>query len=111
MANNLSANPIQLTADLASFQGAQTLRPGQKFPLRVRKITLSVGSSASVAGTVTITDPITGIELAPAIPVAAGTAAHTVIYNDDLPETTSWADFDVAGLTATGTTLLVWYKA
>lgn len=111
MANNLSSNPIQITADIAGFQAAQTLRPGQKFGLSVYKIELSVGSSASVAGTVTITDPITGRNLIPPITVAASVAANTALLDDDIVDMLLWGDFAVTGVTATGTVLTIWYKA
>lgn len=111
MANQLSTNPISISADLASFQSAQTLRSGQTFGLSISKITLAVGSAASVAGQVTITDPVTGTNLLAPILVAGGTAAETIIYDDTLSSPLSWADFKVTGVTATGTVLYIWYKA
>lgn len=108
MANNLNSMPISVDTDLASFGAAQTLQ-ATPFGLRVWKIALYAGASAA-AGTVTITQPGTGISLYPPIVVPATPAQGTIILNDNIQQLLTWADFAVTGLTATKTVLMVWYR-
>lgn len=109
MANNLVATPMSLDTDLASYQAAQTLTAqAELLGLKIRKIALFANAS-TVAGTVTITDPVTNANLVQPIPVAATLAAGAPIFTDDLTSSLTWADFKVTGLTATKATLLLWW--
>ena len=106
MANTFN-NPMVLDTDFSSYRTAATKTIG----IRVLKIALSVGTTASSAGTVVITNPENSQVLYPSIPVAATTAASTIILNDNPTGqgVMSWPDFGVSGLTATGTKLYLWW--
>lgn len=108
MPNNLNAMPILVTTDIASFFAGQTLQT-QRFGLRVYKIAL-VGSATVTAGSVTITEPNSGIALYPPVNVTASTALGTLIFEDNPTYPLQWRDFAVTGVTATGTQLYVWYR-
>ncbi len=108
MANNLASNPLSIDTDLASFQAAQTLTPGQNYGKQVSQLVL-VAAAATAAGTVTITDPLSSIQLVAPIPVAASLAAGTVIATVTIPPSV-WRDFAVTGVTATNTRVYVWEK-
>lgn len=108
MANNLGSMPIQVDTDLASFSNSQTLQ-AKPFGIRMWKIALyTVG--VSIAGTVTITEPNSGIPLLAPMVVPAGSAAGTLLFYDNPTQLLQWRDFNVTGLTATGTKLLIWYR-
>jgi hypothetical protein len=109
MANNFNSMPISLDTDVANFGAAQTLQ-ARPFGLRVWKIELySVG--ASTAGTVTVTEPNSGIQLLGPMAVAAGATAGSLLFYDNPTQLLQWpANFAVTGLTATGTRLLIWYR-
>ncbi len=109
MANSYNTMPIRLDTDMASFFSGQTLQ-AQPFGLRVWKVMLVSGASAPTAGTVTITEPNSGITLLP-IDVPTGSIANQNVYNDNPTQLLQWRDFAVTGLTATGTVLYVWYRA
>lgn len=108
MANNLNSLPILIDTDIASFGAAQTLQ-ASPFGLRVWKIALYAAASTT-AGTVTITEPISGIPLMAPMVVASGIAAGTLLYYDNPTQLLQWRDFAVTGVTATGTKLMVWYR-
>lgn len=110
MANVLYANPLILDTDLASFQANQTLTAATELlGLRVRKIALYVNST-SVAGTVTVTDPVTTNPLHAPMVITASQAAGTILFTDDFGASgLTWEDFKVTGLTATSTKLMIWY--
>lgn len=112
MANQLGSDPVVIDTDLNSFNAAQTLNPatgdGVQGGLRVRKMALVVGGSAAVAGTVTVTDPVSGINLLAPMQVVNG-AANTILFDDDFIRPLVWSDFKVTGVTATGTKLYIWY--
>lgn len=111
MANSLSTNPLVLTADLASFQAAQTLT-AQSEPLgiRIRKRALYANAS-TVAGTVTVTDPVSGRLLLVPVAVAAYQITDAVLYAQDFPsDPQMWTNFSATGLTATKTTLVLWWS-
>jgi len=108
MANNYNSMPISLDTDIASFGAAQTLQ-SKPFGIRVWKIGLySVGTST--AGTVTVTEPNSGIALLGPMVVPASATAGTFLYYDNPTQLLQWRDFAVTGLTATGTRLLIWYR-
>lgn len=109
MANFPNNMPISLDTDIASWGAAQTLQaraPG----IRVYKLALqAVGTT--VAGAVTITNPIDGSILLPTMVVAAGSVANTMLYYDNITDLLTWKDFSTTGLTATNTRLFIWYRS
>jgi len=113
MANLPNNLPITLDTDIASWRAAQTLSSnpyatGQ----RIVKISLVVAANTSSAGTVSITDPNSGQVLYPPQVVSASVPVGSVLYTDNLDsQALQWRDFAVAGLTATGTRLYIWYRA
>lgn len=109
MANSLNSAPITVDTDLVSFGAGQTLQH-TSFGLRVWKIALSVSAATSSAGTVQITEPISGIPLLAPMVVPAASPIGTVLYYDNPTQLLQWRDFAVTGLTATGTRLFVWYR-
>lgn len=108
MANQNNATPVSLDTDQNSFRASQTLQTGG-FGVRVHKIEL-VAATSTTAGTVTIVDPNDNTTLFPPISVPAGSAANSIILNDNFNQALTWRDFKVTGLTATGTRLYIWYK-
>lgn len=108
MANNYNSMPILITTDTASWFSGQTLQT-QRFGLRVWKIALVAGAGAS-AGTVTVTEPNSGIPLIAPMVVPATPAVGTIIYYDNPTQLLQWRDFAVSGATATGTQFFVWYR-
>ena len=108
MSNQLSVIPTTIDTDLPSYQAAQTLTAQTELSgLKVKQIAL-VANGATAAGTVTVTDPITGANLTPPLVVAASLANGTLIYFQAYPNV-NWQDFKVAGVTATNTRLCVWW--
>lgn len=105
MANSFG-NPIILDTDITSYRTAASVPQG----LRITKLVLAVGGSASSAGNVTITAPSDSAVLYPPIPVTAATAANTMVFSDTQNDKSvlTWRDFAVTGLTATGTKLYLW---
>lgn len=106
MANNYNANPVVLDTDIASFS---TDAPACLIPVRVRKIALVVGGSASTPGTVLVQDSASNNLLAPML--VATQPANTILYADGdfNSRAIPWPkDFKVTGLTATGTKLYIW---
>jgi hypothetical protein len=98
-----------LDTDMASYQAVQTLVAGSNpLGLKIKKIAL-YSNSTSVAGTVSITDPITTNPLMAPMVVSAGQAAGTVLYFDEFTNVLRWQDFKVTGLTATSTKLMIWF--
>jgi hypothetical protein len=79
------------------------------FGIRVWKIAL-VAAAATTAGTVTITEPNSGIPLTAPMLVPAGSATDTVLFYDNPTQLLQWRDFKVTGVTATGTRLFIWYR-
>lgn len=108
MANSLNTMPITVDTDLASFGAAQTLQ-AKPFGLRVWKIAL-VATTATTAGTVTITDPTSNTPLVAPMLVTAAQTADTILYYDNPTQLLQWRDFKVTGVTATGTRLFIWYR-
>lgn len=108
MANSLNSLPITVDTDLTSFGAAQTLQ-AKPFGLRVWKIALYANAVTTV-GTVSITEPNSGIPLVAPMVVSASSPIGTVLYYDNPTQLLQWRDFKVTGLIATGTTLLVWYR-
>jgi hypothetical protein len=108
MANSYNTIPIRLDTDTASWFSGQTLQ-AQRFGLRVWKVMLVGGGAAPTAGSVTITEPNSGITLL-SINVPTGSTANQNIYNDNPTQLLQWRDFACNGLTATGTVLYVWYR-
>ena len=106
MANTFN-NPLVLDTDFSSYRTAASKTIG----IRVLKIALAVGTATSSAGTVVITNPENSQVLYPSIPVAATTAANTILLNDNPTgqAVLAWPDFGVSGLTATGTKLYIWF--
>jgi len=106
MANTFN-NPLVFDTDFSSYRTAATKTTG----LRVLKLMLVVGGSASSAGSVAITNPENSQVLYPPIGVAASTAANSIILNDNPTGqgVMSWPDFGASGLTATGTKLYIWF--
>jgi hypothetical protein len=108
MANNYNSLPITLDTDTNSWFSGQTLQK-ERFGLRVWKIALYANASTT-AGTVTVTEPNSGIPLIAPMAVPAASVAGTVLYYDNPTQLLQWRDFKATGLTATGTTLMVWYR-
>lgn len=108
MANALGNMPITIDTDLVSFGASQTLQT-KPFGLRVWKIELAATTSTT-AGTVSITDPVSGIPLLAPMLVPATQATGTIIFYDNPTQLLQWKDFAVTGVTATGTRLFVWYR-
>lgn len=108
MANNLGVMPLSIDTDLANFGTSQTLQ-ATPFGLRVWKFAL-VANATTVAGTVTVTDPASGVPLIPPMVVSAGATAGTTLYYDNPTQLLTWKNFAVTGTTATSTRLFVWYR-
>lgn len=108
MSNILNVVPTAIDTDLASYQAAQTLTAqSEQLGLKVKQIAL-VANGATSAGTVTVTDPISGANLLPPMVVAAALASGTLIFFQSYPGA-NWQDFKVTGVTATGTRLCIWW--
>jgi hypothetical protein len=109
MANQLSVNPIVLDTDLPSYQAAQTLTASvEPLGLRIRKMAL-FGNGTTVAGTVSVTDPVSGRLLLVPMIIPAGGSLDTALFEDDYPSAPPmWTDFKVTGLTSTVTKLVLW---
>ena len=112
MANWYNTQPIILDTDTATgWRALQTLTTNQ-FGIRVTKITLVANGTGGSAGVVSILDPLTSQVLYPPLYVAAAqAAAGIVLYFDDCVPALTWRDFMVSGLTATQSTLYIWYRA
>ena len=105
MANKANQNPLVLDTDFASFAA---IGLNGALPLRVRRIAL-VAVSVTNAGTVAVTDKLSGAPLLSPTSVNAAQAASTILYVDEFGGISqTWPDFAVTGLTATGTALYVW---
>jgi hypothetical protein len=104
--------PIILTADITSWRANQTLfqTTGPSVQgLRITKLAL-VSNTTTSAGTVSITAPSDNAVLYPPLSIAASIAVNNVLYTDEPEDALDWRDFAVSGLTATGTTLYLWYR-
>lgn len=108
MANSLGSMPLTVDTDIASFGAAQTLQ-NTPFGIRVWKMAL-VATTTTSAGTVTVTEPNSGIPLLAPMVVGPGATVGTTLYYDNPTQLLQWRDFAVTGLTATGTRLFVWYR-
>lgn len=116
MANVLTQQPIIISSDITTWRNAAAVVAlGYKTGIRVLKLVLAVTpAGTSVAGTVSITAPSDSAVLYPPIPVPAGQASEVILYTDEptSPSSTlTWRDFAVTGLTATDTTLYIWFAA
>lgn len=109
MANLPNNMPISLDTDITSYGNAQTLQ-ATHFGIRPYKIVLAANAT-SVAGTVTITNPVDGSALYPPMVVTAAAPAGTVLFVDAIDNLLTWKDWAVTGLTATSTRLFVYYRA
>lgn len=109
MANSYNTRPLVFDTDFSSFRTAASATSG----IRVEKLVLAVGGSAtSTAGTVTIKAP-DGITLYPPMAVPASQAEYSILFNEPpnvWTDVLTWRDFAVTGLTATGTVLYIWAK-
>jgi len=108
MANSPNTQPITIDTDTTSWFSLQTLQT-QRFGLRVWKIAL-VATASTTAGTVTVTEPNSGIALLAPMVVPSASAVGTVLFTDNPTQLLQWRDFAVTGATATGTRLFVWYR-
>lgn len=108
MPNNLGVMPLSVDTDLASFGAAQTLQ-AKPFGIRVWKIAL-VATATTVAGTVTVTDPISGAPLMAPMLVPAALPTDTILFYDNPTQLMLMQDFKVTGVTATSTRLFLWYR-
>jgi hypothetical protein len=114
MANSYNSLPILVDTDISTgWRANQTLSSNTYATgLRIVKIALVVSSATSSSGTVTITDPNDNTKLYPPLQVAAGVAQNAILYTDNLDsQSLQWRDFNVTGVTATGTRLFIWYRA
>ena len=113
MANSLNSLPVLVDTDLASWRESQTLSLNTYATgLRIVKIELVVAAATSSAGTVTIADPIDGTVLYGPMSVDAAVPVGTILFTDNLDtQALMWRNFNVAGVTATGTRLYIWYRA
>ena len=114
MANDYNSLPVLVDTDISTgWRANQTLSSNTYATgLRIVKIALVVASTTSSAGTVTITDPNDSTVLYPPMTVAASIAVGNVLYTDNLDsQALQWRDFNVTGVTATGTRLYIWYRA
>jgi hypothetical protein len=110
MANNYNSMPVVIDTDITNWGTSQTLQT-KPFGLRVYKIALYVGAATSSAGTVTVTEPNTSINLVTPMIVAASTTQNTTVYSDNPTQHLLFpSNFAVTGVTATGTKLLIWYR-
>jgi hypothetical protein len=124
MANNYNSNPLLLDTDFVSWRALQTLNVGnlpsnaqqnsgavvRQPGIRPTKILLE-SNGTTVAGTVSITDPIDSRILWFTNVIVTAGAAGTPIDEDDFAEHfPTWKDFSVTGLTATVTKLYIWYR-
>lgn len=126
MANSYNSNPIILDSDTSSgWRSLQTLNVGnlpttlqqaapvtRQWGIKPYKVLL-IANGTTVAGTVSVVDPIDGTNLIdPPIGVPAGQATGTVITREDFQQALpAWRDFKVSGLTATNTKLVIWYRS
>src|SRR5437660_1373773 len=118
MANALNANPIIIDTDFVSWRATQTLNtgslPGYTFKrqpgIHVTKLMLE-SNGTTVAGVVTITDPLDSTILWTSNVIVTAGAAGTVLDEDDFQgHFPGWRDFSVTGVTATVTKLFIWYS-
>lgn len=122
MANSLNSLPIIVDTDFVSWRNTQTLNTGnlpatvqqpgpirRQFGLKIAKLVLMT-NGATTAGTISITDPIdsTILETFNVTTTAPAGIITTQDWADNMP---LWRDFSVTGVTATGTKLLIWYRA
>jgi hypothetical protein len=113
MSNVYNSLPILIDTDVSTgWRANQTLSHNTYATgLRITKIALAVGTTSS-AGTVTITDPIDGTILYGPMTVDASVAVGSILFTDNLDtQSLMWRDFNVTGVTATGTRLYIWYRA
>ena len=116
MANVYNSMPIVLDTDLTGTSGwreNQTLVSQSSVALqgiRVTKLVL-ISNTTTSAGNVTITTPSPdSLTLYPLMNVSATIPTNTILYTDEPTDPLTWRDFIVSGLTATGTTLQLWYR-
>ncbi len=113
MANALTSLPMVLDTDITTWRNAASVKDiGYATGIRIKKLILAVGASASTAGSVSITAPSDSSVLYPPLVVSASQAALTILYVDNPTDTEgalTWRDFAVTGLTATGTKLYLWW--
>lgn len=122
MANSLNSLPIIVDTDFVSWRNTQTLNTGnlpatvqqpgpirRQFGLKIAKLVLMT-NGATTAGTINITDPTdnTILETFNVTTTAPAGIITTQDWADNMP---LWRDFSVTGVTATGTKLLIWYRA
>ena len=113
MANKLVNQPMVIDTDIASWYNSATVAAaGYNTGIRVTKLVLAVDATGtSSPGVVTITAPADSSILYPPIPVAASTAAYSILETDEPTDgTLVWRDFAVTGVTATGTRLFLYWK-
>jgi len=105
VSNSLTSNPAIIDSDIASWRNSSGYSTG----IHILKLILAVDvGKTSSAGVVTITSGSTTL-YAPLL-VSASEAAETILYSDEPPGSLLfWNDFAVAGVTATGTRLLLWW--
>jgi len=108
MANSANSAPATFDTD-AQWSTSQTLQ-NTPFGIRVWKMGLIVAAATSSAGTVTVTEPNSGIPLLAPMAVPAGSTIGTTLYYDNPTQLLQWRDFTMTGLTATGTRLFIWYR-
>lgn len=108
MANSFTTMPLILDTDFTSYRATAGVANG----IRPCKIALVVSAATATAGTVTITSTATGNSPL-YIPILVGTQVqNTIIINDNVESSRlNWLDFNVTGLTATGTKLYIWYNS
>ena len=114
MANSYNSLPILVDTDISTgWRANQTLSSNTYATgLRITKIELVVAASGgSSAGVVTITNPEDSTKLYGPRAVVASAPQNDLLYTDNLDgNPLQWRDFNVTGVTATGTRLFIWYR-
>jgi hypothetical protein len=101
-------NPGNLPTTLQQTSGAVSRMWGIRPTLII--LEQAAAAVATVAGDITITDPQTSGLILLKIPVIGVTQAPIVLREEDLGNNL-WRDFIVTGLTATKTSLQIYYRA
>ena len=118
LTTNLATNPIVTVADTDTTSGWRAAvsypSPGKgtkQWGIQVYKIALVANAGTLVAAQITITDPLSGTVLWEAANTLTSATIGQILVNQDLTTTMKWRDFSVAGLTASSTALMIWYRA
>lgn len=107
MANLLTQNPFFVDTDMTTAYWETTGILPNGGSLFITKILLTCPGGSVTAGTINVSDGATTPIKLLTIPVAT-TVVLPLLLDFTVP--LSWRDFKISGLTATATSLQIWYK-